>query len=67
MKRLVAIIACAWAGSACHHVAPYQRERLAHHSMTETQYASPAELHVRAVQEGASGGQLDAVSGCGCN
>lgn len=52
---------------ACVHVAPYQRERLAHHSMVEPQYAGSAEMHVRAVHEGAVGGQIEAVSGCGCN
>jgi hypothetical protein len=60
-------LACVLGCSACAQVAPYQRERLAHRTMVETQYAGPAELHVRAVQEGASGGQLEAVSGCGCN
>jgi hypothetical protein len=60
-------LGCTLLCSACAQVAPYQRERLAHRSMVETQYAGPAELHVRAVQEGASGGQLEAVSGCGCN
>jgi hypothetical protein len=62
-----ALVCSALMLGACQHVAPYQRERLAQRSMLETQYAGPAELHVRAVQEGATGGQLEAVSGCGCN
>jgi hypothetical protein len=53
--------------SACAHVAPYQRESLAHRTMVETQYTGAAEAHVRAVQEGAIGGRLEAASGCGCN
>lgn len=53
--------------SACQHVAPYQRERLAARSMQESQYAGAAEMHVRSVQEGATGGELQAATGCGCN
>jgi hypothetical protein len=69
-QRAVLLWALVCAGlpcSACQHVAPYQRERLAQRSMLEVQYAGAAELHVRAVHEGAIGGQLEAVSGCGCN
>ena len=58
------VLACC---GACQHVAPYQRERLAARGMQEAQYAGPAELHMRAIQEGASGGQLEAATGCGCN
>lgn len=67
MKAALLLITAALAVSACSHVAPYERERLAHRTMVEMQYAGPAEFHVRAVQEGASGGSLEAVSGCGCN
>jgi hypothetical protein len=66
-RAAVTLCALTLASSACAHVAPYERERLAHRSMLETQYIGPAESHVRAVQEGAIGGQLEAVSGCGCN
>ena len=60
-------IFAALALGACSHVAPYERETLAHRSLVEQAYVGPAETHVQAVQEGASGGRLDAVSGCGCN
>lgn len=52
--------------SACTHVAPYDRARLAYPSMVEG-YESAMSGHVRAVHEGASGGGSVAESGCGCN
>jgi hypothetical protein len=52
---------------ACSHVEPYQRERLAHPSMTTADLARSSEEHVRAVQEGAIGGGSSAGGGCGCN
>lgn len=67
MRSVACISFVALALSACSHVAPYERERLAHRTMVETQYVGPAEGHVRAVQEGAMGGSLEAVNGCGCN
>lgn len=67
MTCRIILMSCLLLVGACQHVAPYQRERLAHHSMVELQYAGAAEMHVRAVQEGAVGGQVEAVSGCGCN
>ncbi len=54
------------ASSACTHVAPYDRARLAYPSMTDS-YESAMSGHVRAVHEGASGGGSVAESGCGCN
>lgn len=51
----------------CTHVAPYERERLAHETMTTADLARPSEEHVRAVQEGAIGGGASAGGGCGCN
>ena len=67
MSKRVAYVVVALAAAGCTRVAPYQRTRLAHPSMTQTSVVSPAEQHVRAVQEGAIGGNLDATSGCGCN
>lgn len=52
--------------SACTHVAPYDRARLAYPSMTDS-YESAMSGHVRAVHEGATGGGSVAESGCGCN
>lgn len=53
--------------SGCTRVRPYQRELLAHPTMLLTSLASPAESHVYAIQEGASGGGSGAEGGCGCN
>jgi hypothetical protein len=52
---------------ACARVAPYERGRLAHPTMTPSDIASPSEAHVRQVQEGATGGGASAGAGCGCN
>jgi hypothetical protein len=51
----------------CAGVAPYDRGRLAHPSMSASDLAQPSEEHVRAVQEGAIGGGFAAGGGCGCN
>jgi hypothetical protein len=53
--------------AACAPVAAYQRGRLAHPSMQLGEMTSPAEAHVNAVHEGATGGAVGASSGCGCN
>ncbi len=53
--------------TACQHVAPYERGRLAHPTMVSSDIAGVGEGHVRAVQEGAMGGGTGAESGCGCN
>jgi hypothetical protein len=64
---LVSLIACGACGvSACTHVAPYDRGRLAHPTMTQAVDTAAAE-HLHAVQEGAAGGGSVAESGCGCN
>lgn len=65
--RLVSLSLLVVTCAACTRVAPYQRSRLAHPSMIQTDSAGAGEQHVRAVQEGAVGGSLDATSGCGCN
>ncbi len=62
---LALVLAFVLAG--CAHVAPYQRERLAHPSMAISDLAGPSEQHVRSVQEGAVGGGDSAGGGCGCN
>ncbi len=51
---------------ACTHVAPYERGKLAHPTMTQGVDRAAAE-HVHAVQEGAAGGGSVTESGCGCN
>lgn len=53
--------------TGCVHVAPYEREALAHPMMTSEDIASGMEGHVRAVSEGGSGGLTGGGGGCGCN
>jgi hypothetical protein len=59
-----ALLVCA---TGCARVAPYERARLAHPSMTTADIVAPSEEHVRAVQEGAVGGGASVGGGCGCN
>jgi hypothetical protein len=61
---LVALLAIG--AMACTHVAPYDRGRLAHPTMTQSVQSAAAD-HLHAVQEGAAGGGGVAESGCGCN
>jgi hypothetical protein len=53
--------------TSCANVAPYERGRLAHPTMTTVDLAGPGEAHVRAVREGATGGGFEVGGGCGCN
>lgn len=57
----------ALAADGCAHVPAYEREKLAHPTMTTADLARPSEDHVRAVQEGAVGGGDATGGGCGCN
>jgi hypothetical protein len=69
MKRLLALGLLAWSSlgvSGCRHVAPYQRAKLAHASMTGG-FSSPGAAHMTAIHEGAVGGGGAAEAGCGCN
>lgn len=64
----LSLLACfALSSSACTHVKPWERGKLAHPTMAESSFAGVAEEHVYAVQEGAAGGGAAAESGCGCN
>jgi hypothetical protein len=60
------MIALLLATTACTHVAPYQRGKLAHHTMVDDP-TGVAQEHVYAVQEGAVGGSGAGGGGCGCN
>lgn len=69
-KRLLAFtfaVASLAAATGCAHVAPYERAKIAHPTMTAGDLAGTGESHVRAVLEGAMGGSIGAESGCGCN
>jgi hypothetical protein len=65
-RGIVAIVLVA-AVSSCAHVPAYERARLAHPTMRTGYTESPGVLHMRAVHEGATGGDVAASSGCGCN
>jgi hypothetical protein len=60
------VVAAALSSTACVHVRPWERGKLAHYTMAGDM-TSPAEEHLHAVQEGAVGGTASASSGCGCN
>ena len=66
VAMLAALALVAFTASACTHVRPWERGKLAHPTMT-TMSPGPAEEHVYAVHEGAVGGSGAAESGCGCN
>ena len=53
--------------AACAGVAPYERGRLAHPTMSTSDVAGTAEAHERSVHEGATGGSMGVGGGCGCN
>jgi len=62
---LIALVAMF--ASACAHVPPYRRGRLAHPTMLLQETAGPGESHVYAIHEGAVGGGAAVEGGCGCN
>ena len=63
---LLAGIASAF-GTGCTAVAPYERGKLAHPTMTAGDMSGMGEQHLRAIDEGATGGSAGTGSGCGCN
>ena len=67
LLRVLSLVATLGAPVGCVHVRPYQRERLAHPTMTTADWSGPAEAHARAVREGAIGGGSAGEAGCGCN
>lgn len=67
MKKILLVAVVTALTTACTHVAPYERGKLAHPSMTDEIGDGPAAEHVYAVHEGAVGGGSVAESGCGCN
>jgi hypothetical protein len=64
-RTLLVLVPLAW--TACSHVAPYERGKLAHPTMTEEGLDGPAAAHMTAVHEGAAGGGPLLGNGCGCN
>ena len=65
MRRVLLLLA-AIGLSACQHVAPYQRARLAHPTMVDG-FSSVGAAHMVAIHEGAAGGGSAGEAGCGCN
>lgn len=55
------------ATTGCAQVMPYERAKLAHPTMTAVDLVGPGVMHLRAINEGATGGSAGAGSGCGCN
>lgn len=64
---LVSVAAFAGAVSGCAPVAPYERGKLAHPTMTAGALSTMGEEHLHAISEGATGGSGGTGSGCGCN
>lgn len=61
------LLVLALAGMGCAPVAPYERGKLAHPTMSAADISSMGEGHLRAISEGATGGSGGTGSGCGCN
>lgn len=51
----------------CTAVAPYERGKLAHPTMSAGALGTMGEDHLHAISEGATGGSGGTGSGCGCN
>lgn len=62
----LSIVLAAFA-TACTHVAPYERGRLAQPTMDLASGDTATAEHVHAVHEGAAGSASPASGGCGCN
>jgi hypothetical protein len=63
---LPVLVALAFA-AGCAHVPAYDRGRLAHPTMLPEYSQSAGRAHMQVVQEGATGGDANPASGCGCN
>lgn len=61
------VVGAAIASVGCSQVMPYERAKLAHPTMTAVDLVGPGVMHLRAINEGATGGSAGAGSGCGCN
>jgi len=67
MLRQTLVVIALLLAQGCAHVPAYERESLAHPTMTTDDLARASEQHVRSVHEGAIGGGTAAGGGCGCN
>lgn len=53
--------------AACAPVRAWEKQKLAHPTMTPGEISNGLDGHVRAVSEGATGGLSGGGGGCGCN
>jgi hypothetical protein len=67
LAKIALVMMLALSASACTHVRPWERGKLAHPTMANPNLPGVGEEHVYSVQEGATGGGAGAESGCGCN
>ncbi|MBL9024699.1 MAG: DUF4266 domain-containing protein [Myxococcales bacterium] len=63
----VAVLGVVAFTSGCAPVAPYERGKLAHPTMSAGSLSTMGEEHLHAISEGATGGSGGTGSGCGCN
>lgn len=63
----LAVLSAAVCATGCTAVAPYERGKLAHPTMTAGGLSTMGEEHLHAISEGATGGSGGTGSGCGCN
>lgn len=64
---VVVALVVAVGATGCAPVAPYERGKLAHPTMSAGSLDSMGEDHLHAISEGATGGSGGTGSGCGCN
>jgi hypothetical protein len=67
LLALTAALAALAGATGCSPVAPYERGKLAHPTRAAGDMAGFGESHLRAISEGATGGNGGTGSGCGCN
>ena len=63
----LAVLSVAVCATGCTAVAPYERGKLAHPTMSAGGLSTMGEEHLHAISEGATGGSGGTGSGCGCN
>jgi hypothetical protein len=64
---VLVVLATALSTMGCAPVAPYERGKLAHPTMSAGSLSTMGADHLYAISEGATGGSGGTGSGCGCN
>lgn len=67
LSKVALLVVLGALATACTHVPPYERAKLAHPTMSSEEISYGLDGHVRAVSEGAAGGLGGGGGGCGCN